>query len=302
MLRLRRFVLAALSVGVLVGGLAFFAVPSFADNAESGTLPPSPNPSTPEAAYYVFTGPADNQVTITLTYSPNAIIDSTGHPFDSLVGFNVYGDNGVLFGKSGLVSPGDRSWNFMSTSDVHQYTVQVFNYAESQGVSYTLSLQGATIAPAVTPTPTANPLVVPAVVTPLPTPTPLPAVPLAAPTPQILPETLMAPGQHVSGSLVGDVVSTLQDIPVTGTSNGSSITLTLTAQESNLIQDGLAGFNVYQMQGGVKVLIAVALPPTIGAPAVTVTFPGATNGYGDFLAEIYNGQPGATLHYTLTRS
>jgi hypothetical protein len=318
---------AAVAVVAIV--LLLAAAPRVAaDNTVQGKLAPSPNPATPSAELWDFSGPGDGStVTLTLTYTPNGSgVDApTGRSFDQLIGFNVYGEDGQLFGHSTLTSPGTATWSFQSTS-VHQYSVQVFNYAESSPVSYTLAAQHATLAVQPTPTPTPNFLVPPTAPTPAVTPAavstaappavstpavaqmPPSAAPPAAASPSLQPGASVQPGvlakagDQVHGHLVGTLAGATQEYRVTPTANGSSITLTLSAAQGTLIEDVEATINVYQMEGGVKVLIAVGLPEINNPTVASLTFAGGANGYGDYLADVTNSAPGQPLDYTITRS
>ena len=309
MLRSRRFLFAALALlGSLVGmGLA--APATLADNTVTGTLAASPNPSAGESQLWTFIGPADGSaVTLTLKYAPNGnTVDRTGNRYDSLVGFNIYGDNGTLFQQSTLVSAGVQQQSFQSTS-THQYTVQVASYIEDSPVTYSLAIQNATLSGQPTVTPTPNVLTPQPTSTPAPTVTPLPgvtgastAVAIAPNTVPLSPGVLARAGDSVQGSLTGALINTVHDYQVTATPDGSAITLRLSAQQPNIIAGSLAGINVYQMQGGVKVLIAVGLPAPENAGTSVAIFPGDSHGFGNFLAEVYNGAPGMTLDYTLVR-
>jgi hypothetical protein len=284
-------------------GVLTFAPRTLADNAVTGTLGPSPNTSTPTFQLWSFIGPSDGStVTLTLTYSPNGsgVDPATQKTYDNLIGFNVYGDDGSLFGQSTLVGAGHRTWSFVSTTSVHQYTAQVFNYVESSGATYTLTAQNTTLAAAVTPTATANPFA------PQPTPT-IPATPTPLPVSgnpggTVAPVgSLSAAGSSVQGQLTGTLLNATRDYTVPGTVDGSSINLLLSGSPANLLSTTLACVNVYQLQGGVKVLIAVGLPPLSNPNVCAVSFPGGEGGYGPFIAEVYNGDPGVTLSYTLTR-
>lgn len=321
--------LAALALATLVLSLVV-APRAAAAGSVQGKLAPSPNPATPAAALWHFGGPGDSStVTLTLTYSPsgNAVDAPTGHTFDQLIGFNVYGEDGQLFGSSTLESAGTATWSFQSTS-VHQYDVKVFSYVESSPVTYTLAPDNTTVTAPVTPTPTPSVLVprVPAAAPTVaatnppasavssapPTPTassssivqlaPLPAA--APPGPAAPPPTagvLAKAGDQVQGRLVGAITGATAQYRVVPPADGSSITLRLSAQQGTLIQNLEATLDVYQMQGGVKVLIAVGLPMLGNFSVASVTFPGGANGYGDYLAVITNSAPGQPLDFTLAR-
>jgi hypothetical protein len=305
MLRFRRLLAVSIALLVALGGLALVAPITLADNTVTGKLAASPNPSIGESDLWTFIGPADGStVSLTLTYSPNGdTMDRTGHTFDSLVGFNVYGDDGTLFAQSRLTGTGVQQWSFQSTS-AHQYTVQVSNYIENTGITYSLAAQGVSLAAQAVATPTPNVLTPQPTVTPAPTATPLPSVASVGGAPHttpLQPEVLAKAGDSVQGSLVGALINTVQDYQVSATPDGSAITLRLTAEQPGIIAGALAGVNVYQMQGGVKVLIAVGLPAADNANVSVAVFPGNSHSYGDFIAEVYNGSPGATMTYTLTR-
>lgn len=309
MLHSRRFLFAALALLVSVVGMGLAAPSTWADNTVTGTLPPSPNPSTGESQLWTFLGPADGStVTLNLTYSPNGnTVDRTGHTFDSLVSFNIYGDDGALFRQSTLVGTGVQQQSFQSTS-THQYTVQVASYIEDSPVTYSLAIQNATLSGQPTATPTPNALATQPTSTPVPTVTPLPAltgsgsagarVPSTVP---LSPGVLARAGDSVQGSLTGALINTVRDYQVTATPDGSAITLRLTGQQRGIIAGSLAGINVYQMQGGVKVLIAVGLPAPENADTSVAIFPGDSHGFGNYIAEVYNGDPGVRLDYSLTR-
>lgn len=300
----RRVVAAVLAIVVALAAVALAAPATFADNTVTGTLAASPNPSTGVFNYWTFLGPTNGStVTLTLTYSPNGTtLDRTNNTYDSLVGFNVYGDDGTLFGQSTLTGTGVRSWSFQSNS-AHQYTVQVENYIENSPVQYSLAATGVSLAAQPTATPTPNYLAPQPTITPAPTVTPLPSsgVGSLAPTTTLQSGVLAKSGDQVQGHLVGALINTVADYQVTATADGSPITLQLTAQQGSVIGSALAGVNVYQMQGGVKVLIAVGLPSANNPDISVATFPGAAHGYGDFIAEVYNGSPGSAMDYTLTR-
>lgn len=305
MLRSRRFLFGFMALVAMLAGLGLATPATLADNTVTGTLAASPGLGVGESALWSFIGPADGStVTLTLTYSPNGnTVDATGHTYDTLVSFNIYGDDGTLFRQSTLTGTGVQTQSFQSTS-THQYTVQVASYIEDSPVSYSLAVQGATLSGQTTPTPTPNVLTPQPTSTPVPTVTPLPSaansgsVPDTAP---LLPGVLASTGDSVQGSLTGALINTLQDYQVSATPDGSAITLRLTAQQTGVIAGSLAGINVYQMQGGVKVLMAVGLPAPENADVSVAVFPGDSHGYGDFIAEVYNGDPGVTLTYTLTR-
>lgn len=305
MLRFRRLFAVAIALLIALAGVAWAAPITLADNTVTGKLAASPNPSVGESDLWTFVGPADGAtISLTLTYSPNGnTTDVTGHTYDSLVGFNVYGDDGTLFGQSHLTGTGVQQWSFQSTS-VHQYTVQVSNYIENTGISYSLAAQGVNLTAQAVATPTPNVLTPLPTVTPAPTATPLPAaagVGGAPNTTPLQPGVLAKAGDSVQGSLVGALIDTVRDYQVPATPDGSAITLRLTAQQPGIIAGALAGVNIYQMQGGVKVLIAVGLPAPDNANISVAIFPGNSHGYGPFIAEVYNGSPGATMTYTLTR-
>jgi hypothetical protein len=305
MFRSRRFLLAIMALVATLFGLGLVVPATLADNTVTGKLAASPNPATAESDLWTFLGPADGStVSLTLTYSPNGdAVDSSGSTFDSLVRVNIYGDDGKLFGQSTRTGSGVQQWSFASTS-VHQYTAQVASYVESSPVTYSLAITNATLAGQPTATPTPNYLTPQPTSTPVPTVTPLPLPAVSgtgAETAPILPGTLARPGDSVQGSLTGALINTLQDYQVTATPDGSAITLRLTAQQPGIIAASLAGVNVYQMQGGVKVLIAVGLPAADNADVSVAVFPGDSHGYGGFIAEVYNGDPGITVNYTLTR-
>ena len=302
MFRPRRLIFAIIALLAALATVALAAPASLADNTVTGKLAPSPGLGKVSADLWTFQSPSDDStVTVVLTYSPNgATVDpATGHTYDNLVNFNVYGDDGTLFGQSTLTGTGVQQWHFQSTS-VHQYTVQVASYTQASPVTYTLAGQP-------TATPTANPLAPVATSTPYPTVTPLPAVngagtaPAASTTTPLQPGVLAKAGDSVQGSLTGALINAVQDYQVTATPNGSAITLRLTAQQPGIIASSLAGINVYQMQGGVKVLMAVGLPAPENANVSVAVFPGDSHGYGNFVAEVYNGSPGAALTFTLTR-
>ncbi|HEV7216610.1 MAG TPA: hypothetical protein VGP33_15985 [Chloroflexota bacterium] len=307
--RSRRFFFAAFALLASLAGMGLAAPATLADNTVTGTLAASPNPSTGESQLWTFIGPADSStVTLTLTYAPNGnTVDRTGNSYDSLVGFNIYGDDGTLFRQSTLLGTGVRQQSFQSTS-THQYTVQVANYIEDSPVTYSLAIQNATLSGQPTATPTANPLAVQPTSTAAPTVTPLPVVTgagtsagLPPSTVPLSPSVLARPGDSVQGSLTGALINTVRDYQVNATPNGSAITLRLTAQQRGIIAGSLAGLNVYQMQGGVKVLIAVGLPAPENADTSVVVFPGDSHGFGNYIAEVYNGDPGGVLDYTVTR-
>jgi hypothetical protein len=286
------------------------AVPaSLADNTVTGKLAPSPGLGKVSADLWTFQSPSNGStVTVVLTYSPNGdqVDPPTGHTFDNLVNFNVYGDDGSLFGQSTRTGTGVQQWSYQSTS-VHQLTVQVASYIQSSPLTYSLSITNASLVGQPTATPTANPLAPVATSTPLPTVTPLPATsgigtaPAVSTTTPLQPGVLAKAGDSVQGSLTGALINAVQDYQVTATPNGSAITLRLTAQQPGIVASSLAGINVYQMQGGVKVLIAVGLPAPDNANVSVAVFPGDSHGYGNFIAEVYNGSPGTALNYTLTR-
>jgi hypothetical protein len=307
--RSRRFFFAALALLASLVGMGLAAPATLADNTVTGTLAASPNPSTGESQLWTFIGPADGStVTLTLKYAPNGTtVDRTGNSYDSLVGFNIYGDDGTLFHQSTLIAAGVQQQSFQSTS-AHQYTVQVANYIEDSPVTYSLAIQNATLSGQPTPTPTPNVLAQPPSSTPAPTVTPLPVVTGSSPAVAIAPSTvslspgvLARAGDSVQGSLTGALINTVHDYQVTATANGSAITLRLTAQQRGVIAGSLAGLNVYQMQGGVKVLIAVGLPAPENADTSVAIFPGDSHGFGNYIAEVYNGDPGVVLDYTVTR-
>ncbi|GEM_PF-5529833 len=305
MLRSRRFLFGFMALVAMLAGLGLAAPATLADNTVSGTLAASPGVGVGESALWSFIGPADGStVTLTLTYSPSGnTVDATGHTYDTLVGFNIYGDDGTLFHQSTLTGTGVQTQSFQSTS-THQYTVQVASYIENSPVSYSLAIQGATLSGQATPTPTPNILTPQPTSTPVPTVTPLPSAANSGSVPEtapMLPGVLTNPGDSVQGSLTGALINTLQDYRVSATPDGSAITLRLSAQQTGVIAGSLAGINVYQMQGGVKVLMAVGLPAPENADVSVAVFPGDSHGYGDFIAEVYNGDPGVTLNYTLTR-
>lgn len=327
--------LAAVVLALVV--LALAAAPrAAAASTVQGKLAPSPAPATPAADLWNFAGPGDGStVTLTLTYAPNGIgVDApTGRSFDQLIGFNVYGEDGQQFGHSTVMSVGTATWSFQSTS-VHQYGVQVFSYVESTPVTYTLTADNTTLVAPVTPTPTPNvlvPRVPPAAptVTAPPPPAPSPALPApaaasapasvaqmapppaavspapvspAAPAPPVTAGVLAKAGDQVQGQLVGALTGAKVQYRVVPTTDGSPITLRLSATQGALIQNIEATVDVYQMQGDVKVLIAVGLPEMGNFSVASVTFPGGANGYGDYLAVITNSAPGQPLDYTLARS
>ncbi|MGI8914410.1 MAG: hypothetical protein ACR2JY_11630 [Chloroflexota bacterium] len=306
MLPTRRLLFASIALVAALAGLVLAAPATLADNTVTGKLAASPGMGKVEADLWTFLAPADgSRVTVSLTYSPNGstVDPATGHTFDTLVNFNVYGDDGKLFAQSTLTGTGAQQWSFQSTS-VHQYTVQVASYLQASPVTYSLSIQNATLAAQPTATPTPNVLLPRPTSTPLATVTPLPATtdigtgPVVTP---LLPGVLAKAGDSVQGSLTGALINTVQDFQIAATPDGSAITIQLTAQQTGVIAGSLAGINVYQMQGGVKVLFAVGLPAPENADVSIAVFPGDSHGYGDFIAEVYNGSPGVTLNYTLTR-
>lgn len=309
MLRSRRFLFAALALLASLVGMGLAAPATLADNTVTGTLGASPDSSTGESQLWTFLGPADGStVTLTLRYAPNGnTVDRTGHIFDSLVGFNIYGDDGTLFHQSTLIGTGVQQQSFQSTS-THQYTVQVASYIEDAPVTYSLAIQNATLSGQPTVTPTPNVLTPQSTSTLAPTVTPLPVVTGSSPSVAIAPNAvplspgvLARAGDSVQGSLTGALISTVHDYQVTATPDGSAITLRLSAQQRGIIAGSLAGLNVYQMQGDVKVLIAVGLPAPENADTSVAIFPGDSHGFGNYIAEVYNGAPGVTLDYTLTR-
>ncbi len=285
-----RLTLAAL---VLIAGLAMAVPPSLADNAVKGALAVSPDYSTPIFNMWGFIGPTDGStVALTLTYSPG------GGDFDSKVGFNVYGDDGRLFGQGGLQGSGTKQWGFQSNSQ-HQYAVQVFNYDLTGGVTYSLSAKGVDLFSLATPTPTPSPtpnVSANATVAPL-----APSSVIPTPTPVPLTGSLASAGSQVHGHLVGSLTGAVADYSLANTPRGSSITLQLAALQGTLISGVQAGVNVYQVSGAVRVLVAVGLPSVDNAAVSVAIFQAGNSAYGSYVAEVYNSAPGAPLDYTLTR-
>jgi hypothetical protein len=279
---------------LVIVGLATTTSVSLADNTVTGSLAVSPNYYTPIFDMWAFVGPSNGStVTLTLTYSPSY------NDFDSKVGFNVYGDDGTLFGQGVLVASGTKRWSFQSTSR-HQYAVQVFNYDLAGGVTYSLAAKGVDLVKPVTPTPTPTPSPIP--IAPAPTVAPVaPSTSIPTPTPVPISGSLAGPGSPVHGHLVGSLTGAVADYRLPNTPTGSSITLELSAVQGSLISGAQAGVNVYQVQGSVRVLVAVGLPSVTNSAVSELTFQVGNSAYGAYVAEVYNGAPGAALDYTLTR-
>jgi hypothetical protein len=221
--------------------------------------------------YYRIEYPGNEDVVnIRVTFLPGDPATMTG------VGFNVYGDQGLLIGEGGRRAEPGLVELMYSSETAETWLVQVYNYIPEHTVWFEIVAEGLPVAPAVAPTPV-DPAVMP---------------PPAEPAPVV--DRRLTPGAIATGTLVGSRAGSFSLYELAYPGDDSDVMLTLWFWPADPTLEPRMGFNVYDPTGH-RVAQGVTREELGKVATISTDVPGI------YTIQVYNYNEGLPMEYTLTR-
>lgn len=222
--------------------------------------------------YYRIEYPGNEDVVnIRVTFVPGDPATMTG------VGFNLYGDQGVLLGEGGRREEPGLVELMYSSDTAETWLVQVYNYIPEHTVWFEIVAEGLPVEPVDAPT-TVEPVVTPTLVEPEP-----------------VVDQDLAPDTTISGKLTGSRAGAFGLYEIAYPGDDSDMMITLQFWPSDPALNPRIGFNIYSPTGRRVAEATERFEP--GRKVATLS----SNLAGIYLVQVYNYNEDVTVEYTLSR-